>query len=182
MTEIYKIRNATELSPSEIEIILEYWQVEEWKKMNTSEFKKKFTQSEFHFLTDEASNILALARINFDFKIQIQNELYAIAELVGLVAVVKMKGYGKKLIKNIQSSWKERNIEAIGFCEKQLRSFYEKCAITIMVDKAKQLRERESNQWIIPTDDDILDVSLSRNSLSLLKDLSSTNIGYLIFS
>ena len=176
----YSVRPPRELSSRDIRIILEYWEIEEWKEMTTEEFNQKFASSEFHLLTDRFSNILCAARINFDFNVKIDDHIYPIAELVGLVAMEKKKGHGGQLMGEIRNHLNTRKIEAIGFCEKQLRPFYEKCNIPMLYGKAKWLREKEGDEWIAPTDDDILNLTLSQAGRERLESLNATRLGYIL--
>ncbi|MGY0036528.1 hypothetical protein [Pedobacter sp. NJ-S-72] len=95
------------LSLSEIGVILQYWEVKEWLGFTVQEFNERFSDSEFHLLADRHSNILCVTRINFDFKIEVNNAVYSLSELVGLVSIVKMKGYAKRLIRDCLQSKKQ---------------------------------------------------------------------------
>jgi len=170
------------LSLLEIETILQHWEVEEWLNFTVQEFNERFSDSEFHLLADHNSNILCVTRINFDFKIEVNSSVYSVSELVGLVSIEKMKGYAKRLIMDIICNLKSRDIECIGFCEKELRPFYEKCDVSILYDQAKYLKEKPFSEEFEPnTDDDILDINLSNNLRSLLSGINAHNIGYILF-
>lgn len=182
MTISYIQKTANGLSEGEIRTILSYWEVEEWKALTGDEFRDMFKQSEFHLLTTNHSVILCLARINFDFAIRTGNALYTVAELVGLVATEPGKGYGKELLSLIQENVKSRDIELISFCEKANRGFYQKCGVPILTDQARQLREPDNGDWLIPTDDDILAINLSEHGINLLNSLNPEKPGYLVWS
>ncbi|HEX3078902.1 MAG TPA: hypothetical protein VHQ04_00505, partial [Puia sp.] len=94
----YTVKKPGELSDAEIKTILDNWDVPEWNDMKPEAFRNRFGKSEFHVLTDAVSNMLSVARINFNFKIRIEEKEYRIAELVGFVAVELLKGYGKELL------------------------------------------------------------------------------------
>ena len=85
------------LTVSEVKTILQHWEIKEWLNFTVQEFNERFSDSEFHLLADQNSNILCVTRINFDFKIEVNGAVFSISELVGLVSVVKMKGYAKRL-------------------------------------------------------------------------------------
>ncbi len=176
----YTIRKANELAAPEIGQILQYWEVSEWAGMDEDTFRHAFRDSEFHLLTDERSTLLALARINFDFCLEIAGVRYRFAEFVGFVAAEKRKGYGSELLSAITGNLRSRRIETIGFCESEVRGFYQKCRIYILYDQAKHLREFDQNQWIVPTDDDILDLTLSEESRRLFAALDDRNLAYLV--
>lgn len=176
---IYKIKQANQLLAKEIKTILSNWQIAEWSLLTSGQFKKKFEQSEFHILTASDRRPLALSRINFDFRFRIASESFQLAELVGFVSCEPKKGYGKSLLQFIKGNLTERNIEAIGFCEKQIRPFYTKSGISLLYNKAKYLREQENGEWISPSDYDILDLTLSPKMRLLLKSLSSKKLAYI---
>ena len=94
----YSVKLSTALSDAEIRTILDSWDVEDWKEMESVEFRKRFENSEFHLLTDSGSNMLSVARINFRFNVKINEIVYPIAELVGFVAIEILKDYGKTLL------------------------------------------------------------------------------------
>ncbi|WP_175622038.1 hypothetical protein [Chryseobacterium schmidteae] len=142
-------------------------------------FKEKFKKSEFHFLQID-ENIVSLARINFDFKFKIESKPYQFAEFVGFVSIEKNKGYGTILVEKTMENLREKNIEAIGFCEKDLRLFYEKTSIKILYDKADYFLEFDNNEWIKSTDNDILILNASKKTIDLLQNLEELNPAFLI--
>lgn len=176
----YTIKETSRLSLKEINTILTYWDVPEWKNMSSEKFRSVFSQSEFHLLKGPDSKLLCAARINFRFKIEIQQTIYNIAELVGLVAIEKGKGYGKRLLANMQQNLTKRNIEVIGFCEKPVRPFYKKCSIPLLYNKAKYLIEMNGDKKTISSDDDILNISLHPGTLKVVKGLNKKTTGLLL--
>jgi hypothetical protein len=178
----YTIKKSNELSDAEIKIILDNWEVAEWKEMKVDEFRQRFEHSEFHLLTDFESNMLSIARINFKFKVKVDEAIYPIAELVGFVAIEILKGYGKNLLGNIKENLVSRKIEAIGFCRNKNSAFYESSGFKVFYDKVKFLRERKDDQWFTPTeDDDIINLTLEENTIQLFENLNHKNPAYLIF-
>jgi hypothetical protein len=178
----YHIKTPEMLSASEIKTILQHWEVEEWLSFTVDEFNERFSDSEFHLLVDQGSNILSVTRINFDFKIEVNGSVYKLSELVGLVSVEKMKGYAKRLIMDIICNLKSRDVECIGFCEKKLRPFYEKCEVAILYGQARYLKEKPFSEEFEPnTDDDILNINLSGHIENLLSDINDQNTGYILF-
>ena len=178
----YTVKNPTELSESEIKIILDGWEVDDWKEMGSDEFRKRFERSEFHLLTDPGSKILSVARINFKFKVKIDESVYPIAELVGFVAIEILKGYGKTLLAHMSENLKSRNIEAIGFCRNKFSLFYETSGLRLFYDKVKFLREKKDNEWFTPKeDDDIICLMLTNDRIKLFENLSHETPAYLLF-
>lgn len=176
----YQIKKPNELTENEIKIILNLWEVTEWNSMDSTYFRSFFKDSEFHLLFDSEGEILTLMRLNFDFVLEIANQHYHFAEVVGLVSAHKKKGYGKKLIKYCIDNITERNLESIGFCVSELRPFYDKCEISILHGKAKSIQEKSGSEWIPSDDDDILIFNLSEEKKQLLHQLGSENNAYLL--
>lgn len=178
----YAVKNPGQLSDDEIKTILDNWDVLDWNDMKPEEFKNRFRRSEFHLLTDSTSNLLSIARINFNFKVKIDESEYQIAELVGFVAVEILKGYGKILLDSVGDNLKNRNIEAIGFCKNKNSTFYESCGLKIFYNSVKFLREMKDGKWFTPTqDDDIFSLTLSESTIPLFEKLSHDHPAYLIF-
>lgn len=176
----YEIKRVDDLGDREIGVILKNWNVPEWMEMNATDFRQTFRHSEFHLLKNQQNDFLAVARINFDFNVKIGDNNYNFPELVGLVAIIKMKGYGKQLIDCIKENLSARKVEAIGFCEKPLRPFYEKIGVEILVGKAKWVQENIGDKWTSSTDDDILNLTLSSANVKLLEGLDKKNLAFLI--
>jgi len=176
---LYSIKRSKDLSDKEVELILKSWEIEDWFDLDSSSFKIKFENSEFHLLEIE-NKIVSLARINFDFKLEIQKKLYSFAELVGLVSVEKTKGYGSFLLNEIVTNLKEREIETIGFCKLELRTFYERNDIQILYGKGIFITEFDSNKWIDSDDDDILIINTSEENINVLQNLNEQNKAILV--
>jgi len=147
--------------------------------LDFSSFKTKFKNSEFHFLEID-DKIVSLARINFDFKLEIQKNFYGFAELVGFVSVEKAKKYGSFLLNEIMINLKERGIETIGFCKIKLRPFYEKNNIQILYGKGFLITEFENNEWLNSDDDDILIINTSEENINVLQNLNEQNKAILV--
>jgi hypothetical protein len=179
---IHLIKRPTELSESEIQIILTNWEVEEWKQLTPEEFRKRFEHSEFHLLNGEDSSLLSVARINFKFKVSIDESVYDIAELVGFITVEVLKGYGEMLLRNISDNLKERNIEAIGFCRRRTAPYYESAGFKVLRDKVKHLREKNGDVWLTPReDDDIIVLTLNTDRIELFENISDERPAFLLF-
>jgi len=176
---LYSIKRSKDLSDKEVELILKSWEIEDWFDLDFSSFKIKFENSEFHLLEIE-NKIVSLARINFDFKLEIQKKLYSFTELVGLVSVEKTKGYGSFLLNEIVTNLKEREIETIGFCKKGLRPFYERNDIQILYGKGIFITEFDNNEWMDSDDDDILIINTSKENINVLQNLNEQNKAILV--
>ncbi len=176
----YQIKPAQELSAGEISQVLHAWEVGAWMNLSATAFKQRFAQSEFHLLTDSRAALLAIARINFDFCLRIDQRRHAFAELVGFVSVWRGKGYGSHLLDLLTGNLRSRQVEALGFCEQPLRGFYQQCNVPILYGQARYVRERDQDKWVASTDDDILDLTLSRESAELLRNLNGQRLAYVL--
>jgi hypothetical protein len=126
--------------------------------------------------------MLSISRINFNFKVKIDETEHQLAELVGFVAVEILKGYGKILLGHLTDNLKNRKIEAIGFCRNKNSAFYESCGLKVFYNTVKYLREMKDGKWYTPTeDDDIFSLTLSETTVPLFEKLSHENPAYLIF-
>lgn len=178
----YAVKQSSALSDAEIRIILENWDVSDWKQMQPDEFRRRFETSEFHLLNGPDQQMLSIARINFKFKVKIEEVVYPIAELVGFVAIELLKGYGKILLGHIKENLLSRKIEAVGFCKNKYSAYYESCGFRIFYSAVKHLREKKDNQWFTPTeDDDIISLTLDNPAIALFEKLSNENPAYLLF-
>lgn len=175
----YSIKKSKGLSHKDIDLILKSWEIEDWFNLGSFDFKNKFENSEFHFLEIE-DRIVSLARINFDFKLEIQQNLYNFAEFVGFVSIEKAKGYGSFLLDKIVANLTDRKIETIGFCKTDLRAFYEKSNVQILYGKGIFITEFENNEWIDSDDDDILILNASEENINILQNLNEQNKAILI--
>ncbi|MDQ1095595.1 MULTISPECIES: GNAT family N-acetyltransferase [Chryseobacterium] len=166
----YETKKVHELTATQIEDILELWNVPQWNGITTDEFRTSFSNSEFHFLV-EGNKILAVLRLNMDLILDIDDKEHAFMEVVGFVSSEKNKGYGRKLLHYFKDHIQERNLEVIGFCKAELRPFYEKCQIRILYNQARIIKEKEGTAWINSEDDDTLIFTLSDEKATLLSQL-----------
>jgi N-acetylglutamate synthase-like GNAT family acetyltransferase len=128
------------------------------------------------------AKLLSIARINYQFKVMVNEKEYDIGELVGLVSLEILKGHGKLLLSNIANNLAGRQIEAIGFCEKRNTAFYESAGFKVLLDKVKHLRERKDDQWFTPSEDDhIVAIALNDQTLQVFEQISDENPAYLYF-
>jgi hypothetical protein len=175
----YQVLSPMALSASMIQTILDLWQIDAWRAMDTETFRRQFYQSEFHILTDaEKETIQCIARVNYAFALTIAGEKYAFAELVGLVAAARGRGHGKFLMGQICHTLRESGMQALGFCSRELRPFYEKCGVSIIKDRAPYIYEQVDGAWMPAEDDDILDVNLSPAMAARLRALCENNVAY----
>ena len=176
----YVVAKPSELSSSQVEIILRLWQIEEWQLLTRKEFEEVFYNNEFHLLVEDNGNVLSVSRINYNFQISVSDSVHTIAELVGFVSQKPRKGHGSLLFRNILSNLTERGIEAIGFCEPVSRIFYEKCGAEIFYAQSRFIKEKINGEWVNNSDEDIINLTLSDRTRSIITGLTASVPAYLI--
>ena len=176
----YQIKETADLTTTEIAMILKHWDMPEWLGLTRAAFVDKFSLSSFRILTDNESNMLSFARINHGFRLEIDKKTYAFAELVGFVSTVRNRDYGGQLLNYIKNEMQESSLQAIGFCEKPLRPFYEKCGVEILYNKARTIYEHVNGEAQPSTDDDILVLNLSDHHYNLLNGLNDGKRAYMV--
>jgi GNAT superfamily N-acetyltransferase len=177
----YHIKQTIELSDTEIRTILILWNIAEWLMMEPAGFRQKFERSEFYLLqSDSNDHLLAVARINHDFGLRIQETDYSFAEFVGLVSARRSHGYGTMLVEYVVANLKERGLHSLGFCSKSLRPFYLQCGLTLLQDVAVYVFEQIDENIIGSTDDDIIVLNLPASIVNLLSTLDDSNTAFLV--
>lgn len=176
----YVVAKPSELSSSQMEMVLHLWQIEAWQQLTKEEFEDVFYNNEFHLLLDANAKVLSVSRINFNFQISVSDSVHTIAELVGFVSRKPRHGHGSLLFRNILNSLTERDIEAIGFCESVSRAFYEKCGVEIFYSQSRFIKEKINGEWVYNSDEDIVNLTLSERTKTIIKGLTTATPAYLI--
>lgn len=176
----YLVAKPAELSSFQMEFILRLWQIEAWMLLTKSEFDEIFYNNEFHMLVDDNGNMLSVSRINYNFQISVSDSVHTIAELVGFVSQTPRQGHGSLLFRSILSNLTDRGIEAIGFCEPVSRGFYEKCNAEIFYAQSRFIKEKINGEWVDSSDEDIINLTLSERTRSVITGLTSSVPAYLI--
>lgn len=121
--------------------------IEEWNKIMYDAFKedeplkpkarKKFENDVFFILINSKKEILSTARLR-PVEVKFMDKKYKILGIADMVSPVKKKGYGKKIVKAMIKYAKSKNIEAVGFCHKKNKEFYEKCGLEMDMNSKRQ--------------------------------------------
>lgn len=128
--------------------------ISEWNKIMYDAFeedsplnsknRKKFAKDVFFILTDSRGEILSTARLIF-VEVKFMGRKYKILGIADVVSPVKKKGYGKKIVKAMVKYAKEKNMDAVGFCETKNIGFYKKCGLDVDNKSLKQFVYRGKN-------------------------------------
>ena len=101
----------------------------------------------YFLLKDTNSNILAFGRIH-DVNIEFLGKGYSVFGIATLIATVKGKGYGSRLLKAQLAYAKKHGKTAIGFCNKKLSDFYRKRGLTILENGAGRFLYKDENDHL----------------------------------
>jgi N-acetylglutamate synthase-like GNAT family acetyltransferase len=170
----YIIKQANEIDSKFIPQILKAWGISEWIDMSNEQFVEKFSDSEFHIVLDN-NEIVSVLRIYKNFSFNVNEKVYNIPEMVGLVSIVEGRGYGKFLLENMKKNLVERNVECIGFCFEHNRGFYSKCGIEVMEGKAKFFLEEQEDRLVPSEDDDVININLKPETREAIINLTKDN-------
>lgn len=174
------IKNVSDLTKTEVDVILQHWAVSGWLSMSLEEFSAIFSDSEFHLLTDESGNILSCCRLYLRFRLKIGTREWEMAELVGLVSVIPGKGYARSLLQHLMNYVMQHNLITIGFCECAIRLFYEKLQIETLPAQARYILETTDEGWKSSSDEDILIIHMPAALRHELIQLGPDRPAYLI--
>lgn len=95
-------------------------------------------------LKDRNKNILAFGRIH-DVYLEFMGKGYNIFGIATLVAVVKGRGYGRKVLEAQFTYAKNKGKTAIGFCNNKLTTYYQKNGLGIIVNGTKKFLYKDDN-------------------------------------
>lgn len=109
-------------------------------------------KEDLFFIHKEKDKILAMGRLR-PMKINFLKKTYNILGVADIVAVVKKKGHGKKLMRAMFAYLKKNGKTGVGFCSRKNSIFYLKCGYHIAKD---QVRRFLWKNWKPKDDDDVL--------------------------
>ncbi len=89
-----------------------------------------------YFLLKKGNELVAFGRLH-SIKVEFRSASYSILGIATIVAIKKMEGYGKLLMKEIKKHIERSGKTAIGFCESAISEFYKKCDYSVLVDGVK---------------------------------------------
>jgi len=103
-----------------------------WKKEfdNPEEKKEKFADDIFFILRNSKKEIVSVGRLK-PVKLKFMKNDYHVLGIADVVSVVRKKGYGKRLMKEIKKYLKQKKKTGIGFCFRKNSGFYRKCGFGI---------------------------------------------------
>lgn len=125
--------------------------------MNYREFKcpslNNKTDNMVHFLLFENQMLLAKGEVVPIENIQFNGEKYSILGVGGIIANIKGKGYGKKIISAIKKYLRSKSKTGVGFCRSHNKRFYLKCGFEVDDNSIKRFIYCAGGKEIINTED-----------------------------
>jgi len=105
---------------------------------NTKDFKKYELESTFFFLK-ESHQIKAFGMLK-PVTITYQEQSFHILGIGNIIAREKGKGWGKTLMTNIKDYLEQESRIGLGFCDKPVVGFYQKCGYDIVEQLSTRFR------------------------------------------
>lgn len=88
-------------------------------------------EADFFLLKDDFDRILAFAKLE-EIEILFSGRYYPIMKFSMLVSPDGGKGYGKKVMREVEKYVETQDKTALGFCETTLVPFYKKCGFEVL--------------------------------------------------
>lgn len=96
-----------------------------------------FSKDIFFMVKNENNELLSAGRLR-PVSVDFLGKKYVIEGIADIASVVQRKGHGKTLMTAIKKYLEDNNELGIGFCNKKLVSFYEKCGYKIVPNIGKR--------------------------------------------
>ena len=93
--------------------------------------------TKIYFLAKNENRLVAFGRLH-DVKVIFKNEIYDIFGIATVASIEKGKGYGKMLMTAMQNYIQKKGKTGLGFCNKAITPFYEKCNLGVIVKGQKR--------------------------------------------
>ena len=90
-------------------------------------------EKKYFLLKDQNNKTLAFAML-LETEVEFKGKRYSLLGLANLIAINKGKGYGKILIYKMKNYIKKSGLTCIGFCNKKITGFYQKCGFGVIID------------------------------------------------
>jgi hypothetical protein len=145
------IKTWPELSPTELEQ-MNSSHAREWQIGPMS--PKYHQENIFFLLKNNNDDILAQGQLVPIDGVKFQNEVFNIFGIGGIIANVKGKGYGSKVMAAITTYLKEQHKTGVGFTG--FSGFYEKCGLSVSKEAIKQFIYRDGDKEVINTESDLV--------------------------
>lgn len=112
--------------------------------------------------------ILAFARLN-PISIWMEAKEYKIWALGAVIAIQKKQGFGKLLLEDIKNFIDQQDKVLVGFCNRQISAFYQKCGMLVLSNGADRSRySDDQGQLIKGKSDDLFFYPLQNTILNKL--------------
>jgi predicted GNAT family acetyltransferase len=97
-------------------------------KCKDQKFQKRDHKDTLFFFIKEKNKIVVIGALR-DIEMELEKEKYNVYGISGILSIIKGKGYGKRLIKEIIKYLKKNKKTGIGFCGRKNKNFYKKAGL-----------------------------------------------------
>ncbi|MBS3089220.1 GNAT family N-acetyltransferase [Candidatus Pacearchaeota archaeon] len=125
---------------------------------------------DYFFVLCDNEKIISTGRLR-PVKIKFMEDSFHIFGISDIVSVIKGKGYGKKIMKNILKYLDNKKEIGIGFCKRNNSEFYRKCGFSIADDLSDRFifKDKLGNLVTDEWDDDVIYNDLGESLIRKIK-------------
>lgn len=133
-----EVKRGKELTEDYIKL-MENARIEEYG-LNTKDFRNKEKDSVFFFV-NRLGKIVSFGMLK-PVRIEFNGEIFDILGISSMLSLKKGKGYGLVLAEAMIEYLEKSGKSGLGFCEKKVSGFYDKCGFEIIESFALRFRQR----------------------------------------
>lgn len=149
MSKVETLRGR-ELTPDDLEQI-NYHRELEFKSANVINLRPDNDEWEkLYFLVRDRGYLVAFGRLH-DIDIEYLGTRHQILGIATIIATVRGRGYGSRLMTEIKTYVRRSSLSAIGFCNSSTAAFYQKCGYSILTDGLKYFTFRDAAGHTVPS-------------------------------
>lgn len=142
------LKNGAELTDSELTQVNEAL----FREFKVSLPPKDELKDRLFFLLKKNSAVLAMGGLLEVKPVIFDGNKFLIYGFVNVVANIKGKGYGKKIVKAMMNYLADNDKTGLGFCMPKIMGFYEKCGLNINTTSTKRFVYKKGSKRITNQD------------------------------
>jgi hypothetical protein len=165
--------------PEEIFRFIRKARFTEYGEHNTK-FQKRDQDKTVFFFAKEDDMIVAMGAL-YPIKVNFNEKTYHIFGIGGILSIVKKKGYGKVIIKEIIKYLKKTRKTGLGFCGRKNKIFYEKVGLKYenLLGKRFALKNPKTGKIKFEAPDDVGDgIYYEGKDKFITQVLKTKSVGY----
>ncbi len=144
-----KIVSSNELSKNDFRVINKFRSQEFGVDIPSNSISSNEDQDSFYFLLKVGDNLLAFALLE-ELPLKFRHESVLVLFVSTVIATQKGRGYGVRVLTEIQKYAKEKGRTLLGFCETDIIPYYQKCGFRILSNEENQFVYVDENDVVIP--------------------------------